>query len=68
MSSEEYDEDDDDSNDENEVAAPSDQNFVKREGLSTFYDPGIVSQIVTSLDSTGLEIAVNNSILLILML
>ena len=40
MSSEE-DDDESDSNDENEIeGAPSDDGFVKREGLSTFYDPG----------------------------
>ena len=40
MSSEE-DDDESDSNDENEIGgAPSDDGFVKPEGLSTFYDPG----------------------------
>jgi hypothetical protein len=40
VSSEEYDEDDDDTNDETENDAPSNDDFVKREGFSTFYDPG----------------------------
>ena len=51
MSSEE-DDDESDSNDENEIGgAPSDDGFVKREGLSTFYDPGkLIRKYILSFD------------------